>query len=681
MVNTSMDEKEYSQEDILEALKKEKKVNTVDYKNINVLKLDSIKDDKKVAQGQDGKDVGFLDKLDEKLYSRGRNPYDETRSKLMKPSKKPDFSWNADVKKSGSIQYDIQYESIKKNFSFLAVGTFVFSFILMLGALAYAFWSINFAGNTIRQDKIELDLTMAGFTEAGKSLNGEIKIANKNRTAFLDSYLSLDVADNKTGLNRNITQIDLGEVKSGELINKNVNLNLVGKEGEEQNLNLTLFYHVPKSDSVFQKSLSQKILITKSPVSVSIFGPTSLSVEQEGEYSVKVRGVSESLQHIYLELNPPKQMIVLAPNFTEISKHIYDLGQLKQGEEKEFKFRGVFKEVQEVTERFTLNIRVGDYADGAVTNTYAEDTHSLTLENLPISVLVSADNQSGGNIYFTSKEPKVKISIKNESGAKLKNGDLQIKVLGGLFNQKSVSVKGAEYNSATGVIYANSETSDALKDIDIDETFDIETSFKDLSSTSFISNKNITLEILFKAENTANTGLPSIKKFVSVLTPKQVVKLDAMAMYFSGPLKNIGPIPPQVATATTYTVLINVETEGGFTNGKYIAKIPSGIRFVKTLDENVNYNKNTREVVWNVGTIEKPTNNLVQLNKKETAFQVEIIPLPDQVKKSPNLVDAIKFQGKDGTGQDFNAVINGVTTNLSKDSKYEVSKNWDIVVE
>jgi hypothetical protein len=428
---------------------------------------------------------------------------------------------------------------------------------------------------------------MANFTEAGKSLSGEIKVANKNRTAFLSSYLSLDVLDAGSGLSKNITQIDLGDVKSGELINKNINLNLIGKEGEEQNLTLTLFYKVPQSDSTFQKALSQKILITKSPVSVSVFGPKSLSVEQEGQYIVKVRGVSENLQNIFLELNTPKQMFILSPNFTEISKNIFDLGQIKQGEEKEFRFRGVFKEVEEFTERFTLKAKVGDYADGILVNSYAEDSYSLTLENLPISILVSADNQSGGNIYFTSKEPKVKIQIKNDSGSKLKSGDLQIKVLGGLFNQKSVSVKGAEYNSATGVIYANSETSDAMKDIDIDETIEVEAEFKNLSSTSFISNKNITLEILFKAENTSNTGLPSIKKFVSVLSPKQVVKLDAMAMYFSGPLKNVGPIPTQIATATTYTVIMNVETEGGFTLGKYTAKIPSNVRFLKTLDDKV----------------------------------------------------------------------------------------------
>jgi hypothetical protein len=69
------------------------------------------------------------------------------------------------------------------------------------------------------------------------------------------------------------------------------------------------------------------------------------------------------------------------------------------------------------------------------------------------------------------------------------------------------------------------------------------------------------------------------------------------------------------------------------------------------------------------------------LNKKETAFQVELIPNPDQVKKSPTLADGLKFEGKDGTGQDFSSIFGAVTTNLSKDPKYEVSKNYDIVVE
>jgi hypothetical protein len=550
----------------------EKKVVNVDLRNINVLKLDSLKDNKSPLK-QDGSEVSFLEKLDEKLYSRGRNNYDEMRSKLAKPTKKPDFTWSSDVKKNNGIQYDIQYESIKKNFSFLALGTFVFSFILMIGAFSYAFWAINYAGNTIRQDKIELDMTMANYTEAGKGLTGEIKVANKNRGEFLDSYLSLDAIDASSGLSKNITQIELGDVNSGQLINKNVQINLVGKEGDEQNLNLTLFYKVPNSDSVFQKSFSQKILITKSPFSMSILGPKSLSVEQEGEYFIKVRGVSENPQNIFLQVDIPNQMYILNPSFTEISKGIFDLGQIKEGEEKELKFNGVFKEVEEFTEKFTIKARVGNYEDGELKNAYAESSYGITLENLPISILVSADNQSGGKIFFTSKEPKVKIQIKNESGVKLKNGELNIKLTGGLLNQKNVFVKGVQYNSATGVVYANAETNENLKEVDIDETVEMEIEFKDLSSTSFISNKNIKMEVLFKAENTQNTGLPSVKKFVSVLQPKQMAKLDAYALYFSGPLKNSGPIPPEVATSTTYTVVLSVETEGGFTKGKYISKV------------------------------------------------------------------------------------------------------------
>jgi hypothetical protein len=86
-------------------------------------------------------------------------------------------------------------------------------------------------------------------------------------------------------------------------------------------------------------------------------------------------------------------------------------------------------------------------------------------------------------------------------------------------------------------------------------------------------------------------------------------------------------------------------------------------------------------VIWNVGTIEKPTNNLVQLNKKETAFQVEIIPIAAELKKSPTLLEQIRFEGVDGSGQDFTAESNAVTINISRDAKYEITKNMDVVVE
>jgi hypothetical protein len=105
--------------------------------------------------------------------------------------------------------------------------------------------------------------------------------------------------------------------------------------------------------------VTQKVLITKSPIIMSITGPQNLSISQDGEYSVSVRGVSKVIPLLLLQLDVPRQMKILKANMPLVSKNTYSLGSLNEGDERVFKFTGSFREEPEIGEKFTVKVTAG----------------------------------------------------------------------------------------------------------------------------------------------------------------------------------------------------------------------------------------------------------------------------------------------------------------------------------
>jgi hypothetical protein len=234
---------------------------------------------KKVFQYQKDNQPEFLNKADEIVYARGRRSFDDVRKKVMSTDKQK-FIWGPrfDDKK---LDWSVDKDPLKRSFSFFSVGLFTFSLIILISSLAYAYYSFSTGGYAVRQDKIELTLEIPTLTSAGQDLNGQVIVGNSNRTHFKDAYIVLDVIEKEGEPVKTINQIDIGTVDVGNKIYKNISLSLSGLEGEEKKVNATLFYKVPQSDSIFQKVVTQKVLITKSPIIMSITGPQNLSISQD----------------------------------------------------------------------------------------------------------------------------------------------------------------------------------------------------------------------------------------------------------------------------------------------------------------------------------------------------------------------------------------------------------------
>lgn len=641
--------------------------------------MDESRKNKKIFQYQKEDKPDFLNKADEIVYAKGRRSFDDVRKTLMKTDKQK-FIWapKFDDKK---LDWDVDKDPLKKSFSFFSLGLFTFSLILLLSAIAYAYYSYTNGGYTVRADKIELTLEIPTYTSAGQDLTGQVIVGNSNRTVFKGAYVVLDVLEKEGEPAKILNEIQIGDVNPGNKVFKNISINLSGLEGDTKVVNATLYYKVPQTESIFEKKMAVNVLITKSPVTMVVTGPSSLSISQDGEYTVAIRGVSKVIPALLLSLQIPKQMKILKTSVAEVSKNTYSMGPINEGDQKIFKFTGSFREEPEIGDKFTVKVLAGSGEENVIKNNFVESTYGIALTKNPISIKVLAEGQSADKISFSSKQPKALVVITNNSNVRVTDGEVEFKFSGGLLIPKSVSVDGAVYDSTKFSATANGSTNADLKVIDPGQSVQFPIQFSDLASDKTVTGRNLFINTTFTYNTEGSDGKPSTQRLSTTLSPKEGTTVELSTFYFSGPFKNSGPMPAEVGKTTSYTVNLSVNTNSGFINGKFILPLPANVNFLKGLDNTTVYDKEKRIVTWNVGNLNKATSTTFGLSKKDTSIQISILPNPDQAKQAAVLILSPDFEATLPDKSNFVLPTTDATINISTDPKYELGKGYESVSE
>ncbi len=232
---------------------------------------------------------------------------------------------------------------------------------------------------------------------------------------------------------------------------------------------------------------------------------------------------------------------------------------------------------------------------------------------------------------FTGKQPKVNLVLQNNGSVRVKDVEMQVKFSGGLFDSKNVTVDGAVYDASTFTATASGANNEEIREIDPGEQIIFPIEFSQLQNESNVSGRNIKIDILFTSNTEDSDGKPVTQRISTTMTPAEASTASLSTYYFSGAFKNSGPMPPVSGQTTTYTINMFVDTNQGFTSGKLVVPLSPNVKFIKALDNTVTYNKDTKIVTWNLGTLNKATSTAFGVAKKETSIQVSILPTPDQV--------------------------------------------------
>jgi hypothetical protein len=280
----------------------------------------------------------------------------------------------------------------------------------------------------------------------------------------------------------------------------------------------------------------------------------------------------------------------------------------------------------------------------------------IDLNNPP---LVAEINVKEGAIY-PGAAATAEIILKNNGNQSIKNLTLNL-----TSTDNNFTITKIEGASATG-------TNLALKIIDTKITI-TEISAGATSSTS--------LKVYFKSnvKNAkligwqANSEYYFYKQLFKNIIPLASIKIAATvqaqaAAYYNSPQGDqlgSGPLPPVVGLPTNFWIFFKAEPNGDFNSFIMSAKLPKNVSFTDNyslLAGNLSYNKNTRQVIWQVDSLTAGDNDY------RAGFELELVPDSGQVSKNALLASDIKFQAQDAfSGLKDSGSLNSLDTGLTED--------------
>jgi hypothetical protein len=563
----------------------------------------------------------------------------------------------------------------------ILIGSVIF-FVIALGVVA-----INFLGrgNLISGNNIEVTVKAPVSVAGGEVFSFEVEIKNNNNINLSGADLGVtfpagtrDALDNSKLAKR--VQIYIGDIKPGQSVKKNLAVILFGEENEKKDIKITLEYKITGSNSLFTKNKTIPILISSAPVNIVVTGPSEVNTNQSVDFVVEITSNSPSvIKDLLLKAEYPFGFSFVSSEPKTFSKNnLWFIGDLEPGAKRVIKFSGVMSG-QEGEER-GLNFSLGSQSktDNLIIDVpFASAFSSITIRR----PFVSADiyfNGVDASEYISQAGEKIETIIKwkNNLSYEVTDVSFTIRINGNSVDKSSISVNDGLYRSIDNVIIFNKTTDGELASLEPGKTGESKFAFSSFGvgsvTGSGLTNPTIIIDISVNGKRVDYEGglenvLFSDSRKIKITSDPQIF---AKALYYVGPFKNSGPIPPQAEKETTYTITWTITNPLNSLSGAYVsATLPPYMKWLSAVSpssEKVDYDLNTGAVVWNVGNISAGAG--IVSSAKEVSFQVTFMPSVNQIGEEPNLISEAVLRAKDNfTLTNVSDSFSALSTRLSND--------------
>ena len=626
---------------------------------------------------EDREKLNRIEDMKSRLFGRSYKTEIEHRNIIRhaEPKSVPD-SWRKDEEQSFIKEFSTKTSLFKK--------FFVFSVVFFILALAYASYNFFAGGNTVSTDNIEISVLGNTFTAGGEELSLQIDIANKNNT-------SLDLVDlvmeypksSSTGLAENTEHFrqSLGTIPAGAIRSENVKVTLFGEQGSIRPIKISLEYRVEGSNAIFVKEKLFNVNINSTPVNLSIDAPAEISPNQDVVLEVKATlNVNKVVPSMLLKLDYPAGFqFALAKPAPSFGNNVWNLGDLAPGVEHSISITGKMIDVFDGEEK-TFRAWTGTQSlsdKSAIEIIFNSIDHTLAIKKAFIEAKLFI-NGVYQREYATNTITPIQGEIRWTNNLDTKINDLEIKakIYGNAVDRRTINAREGFYDSLIDSIIWDKNYINDFASVNPGDSGSVRFSVSSLSLFSaiggMVSEPTMNIEIFIAGKqaiegNILKTLSNGETKIIRIISD---VGFANKILYYSGVFQNTGTIPPKAEKETTYTVVWTLSnTANSISNTKIKSTLPPWVRFAGTISpasENLDYNASTKEIVWNVGTIQKGTS--ITTKEKEVAFQIAFIPSLSQVGNMPTLINDAILTGYDDFAN-VNVRVNksSLNTNLTND--------------
>jgi hypothetical protein len=630
-----------------------------------------------------------LKEMNKRLYTKGFKEEPIEPGRFKKKEYEVSEQWEEAPVEDEPLVEKKKTQSVNKTPMIKKV--FLVSVAFFVLALAFVIFTFYRGNNVVSVDSIDLSINGPVSINGGEEFPLEIDIKNNSDVAIESASLllkypkgSYETPDSQVELFRK--REDLGSIGPGEDFSKKLSLVLFGEENSEKEIVATLELRFKGSSATFEKTESYKIKIASSPVNLSFSVPKETSLKQEFEVVVDLESnSSNTLKDLLLKVDYPFGFTFSgATPAPATGENVWDIGDLAAADKRTIIIRGTL-DGQEGDEK-VFNASVGtknkdnNNTIGTIYN-FVSESVAVTKPFLGINMLI---NGSSAPEYFTSSEKpaRVDISWKSNIPTRIIDGRIEVKLKGDILDKFSVLAgNGGFYNSANNTIVWDKSNNESLSIIEPGENNSLNFTFQSLplvnSNGNVYKNPQISIEVSAKGKRISDANVPeeittSVAKKVKI---ESDLNIAPRVVYYTGPFKNSGPLPPVAEQKTTYTVIWTVTNSSNNISGAVArTTLPSYVKWlgvVSPTNEDVSFNEVGGEVVWNIGNIERGVG--VLSSPREVAFQISFLPSVSQVGKTPFLTGETTMTGEDTfTKTNIKDITNGLSTRLSTDPYFNI---------
>lgn len=612
----------------------------------------------------------FLEKEELDLYSVSK-PVSEIKKN---ESGNTSFKFRQKIPRKNTFDIDI----LKSKTSF-AKKFFVFSLAVLILAGFYTAYRFIFSESKegFVSRHISMSINSPNFTRGGEEIPLSLTVSNRNKIllknvkAFVE-YPKGSFAVNYEDFERQT--IELGDIPSGSEASKNFNAVLYGEQGEIKNIKINLEYNIPDSNFTYTKNLDTGITISSSPVLVEIDAPKDVAPNQL--YTARIRiiqNVKSLPEKTLFKIDYPRDFTV-----ESVSRKIdhgvstWVLNTKEEGDFDEISVTGRFasQEGEDRSFRFILGT-ASDENNSNIEISYISKTHIVTLTKplLNAYILLGTENSKIISVDPNNYVQGVLV-YRNISNNRILDPIFRINISGVALDESSILPIDGFYNSNEKQIIWNKDTNPELLTIPPNKEGRLSFTFRVLPSTieGIRSISNPSVKLALSLSGIRDDGTLSFQNLENIETAS--VRVNTEAFLDVSVVNAKGALPPKVGEDTTYQIKFNISnSHNEITAGRLIAKLPFYVNWVGkvTSPEKVVYNKDTREVIWNVGNI--TAGNDLDLFERSAEIQVSIKPSISQVDTTPELLQSISFRGTDlFSNKEINLSHININTRLENNS-------------
>ncbi len=574
--------------------------------------------------------------------------------------------------------------TLKSTHVSIAKKFFIGAVLFFIGAIFFGVYMYMSGTRTVSSDNIEINILGNAFTEGGEELPLQIEIINHNNAALELANMvieypkgaSTSAVETPDSLIR-LPKENIGTIPAGGRVEKAKKVTLYGDQNTVRNVKVILEYHPAGSNAIFTKEKIYPVTINSSPITLSVDGPIQTTSGQEITLNITAT--------LNTTLPEGDTMLSVAyPNgfkFTNavpqpvFGSSVWNLNALAVGKPISIAIKGTMNGQNGDEQAFHIYVGTTKGMNKSVVDVvYNSLLHTVSLQKPFLQATILLD---GANLdtYSTSGGRMIRGQVlwANNLQSTILDGEVSVTFSGNIFDKESVVPEEGFYDSVNNRIVWNRNTTPEFATLAPGATGYLNFEFTPASvigSNQTIRDPQVVLDVSIKGrESTSGSTISEINNFAKkIVRLASDFQLVARANYASGEL------PPKAEKDTVYTIYWTLSNSiNPVSQAEARAELPVYMDWVGMANgskEAVTYDKLTRQIVWNIGTVRQNTG--FGSNNREAAFNIKLRPSVSQVGSVPNIIKEVTLTGIDSfSNSGLRSVKQSLSTRLENDSNFQ----------